>query len=457
MLFKSILQYSLLLTVAFALTGCQPKVYLMPSPIGFEEEPIGFHLSEDSIDANLLYTLYATNRLPFFKFPKAENSPSPDRFTIFPSDFLHLGYVVHRVGDENMSWENLQKESSIRDRSKDLLLTQIWSKKMANYDLNNNMAQNLDQAEGLFFEINRALDLNFDKDLLVYVHGANCNFYRATAQGAQFFHFTGHNSAVLTFSWPSAENIFKYKTDVLHAAKTVPAFSRLIEVLANNTKARKINILAYSAGAQVAAPGLAYFRDLYPELSTEELKKRLRIGEVYFAAPDTDFAPFIDRYMKFKDIVDRTTININANDTVLRISAIQNGISRLGRPDPEELTEEEALAVSQALQDDSLDILNVGDSKPLELGGSHSSWYSHPWVSNDLMLLMLFNLSPAERGLERYELGNGDIGFYFPEDYEQKIRKIIRTGKENLLQDKERYMKKLKQKAARNFTLMMDS
>ena len=418
----------------------------MPSPIGFEEDPIGFYLSEDSIDANLIYTLYATNRIPFH-IPKTKNSPPLERFTIFPSDILHIGYVVHQIGDEDISWDELQRESTARNRSKDLLITQVLSKTFADYELNNNMAQSRDQEDGLFVNINQALELSFDKDLLVYVHGANSSFYRATAQGAQFSHFTGHNTVVLTFSWPSAENIFKYKTDVLNAAKTVPAFSRLLEVLANKTKARKINILAYSAGAQVVAPGLASLRDMYPKESTEELKKRLRIGEVYFASPDTDFAPFIDRYMKFKDIVDRTTININANDTILRFAAIQNGISRLGRPDYEELTEEEALAVSRALQDDSLDILNVGDSKPLELGGSHNSWYSHPWVSNDLLLLLLFNLSPADRGLERYELGNGDIGFYFPDDYEQKIKKIISKGKENLAQDRERYIKKLQQKA----------
>ncbi len=63
------------------------------------------------------------------------------------------------------------------------------------------------------------------------------------------------------------------------------------------------------------------------------------------------------------------------------------------------------------------------------------------------MLLMLFKLSPTERGLEKYDLGKGDIGFYFPDDYEQKIKDIILTGKKNLLQDKEQYMEKLKRKA----------
>lgn len=107
----------------------------------------------------------------------------------------------------------------------------------------------------------------------------------------------------------------------------MPAFARLIELLATHTKAKHINILAYSAGAQVIAPGLAYLADAHPDLTEEELKKKLRIGEVYFAAPDAEFQSFAERYLKFTDIVGRTTINVNNNDSVLRISAFQNGFA----------------------------------------------------------------------------------------------------------------------------------
>jgi esterase/lipase superfamily enzyme len=44
---------------------------------------------------------------------------------------------------------------------------------------------------------------------------------------------------------------------VKHAAKTAPLFARFIKQLARHTDAANINILAYSAGAQVASPALA--------------------------------------------------------------------------------------------------------------------------------------------------------------------------------------------------------
>lgn len=428
----------LLLLISLLLNGCQSKVYLMPAPIAVNSEGLAFELSDNTKDSNLLYTLYATNRKP------ADLSLKTNKYSIFPSDFLRLGYVVHRVGESNMTWDDLQRESLKGDRTDDLLIEELGSKEMAIFDLANNMEQQLDQAEGFFDTINKVIGNMYNKDILLYVHGANSNFYRATAQGAQYFHFTGHNSVVVTFSWPSAENLLKYKTDVLHAKQTVPAFSQLIEVLARHTNAKNINILAYSAGAQVVVPGLAYLRDKYPGLTTDEINKKFRLGELYLAAPDTDFTPFIERYMKFKDIVDRTTINVNQNDSVLRFAAIQNGISRLGRPDISELTEKEGKLVLEAIQSDKLDLLNVGDSEALEIAGAHDSWYNHPWVSSDLLLLMLFNAKPEERGLVKYRLENGGEGYYFPEGYDLIIRNILKKGRTEF----EQHVLKAKEKRA---------
>lgn len=409
------------------LAGCQPKVYLMPPPVSLNPAGLLYSLSEDNLDDNLLYTLYATNRRPYDK-PKGSTG-----YTIFPSDTLELGYVVHSVGDEGTTWDDLLQQSLDPDRDKKLLLRQIFAREMARYSEKDGVKKVSAKAEGFYEQVNRFLVNSFDPDLLVYVHGANSNFYRATAQGAQLFHYTGHNGVVLTFSWPSAENLLKYKIDVLHAKKTVPAFARLIELLAYQTKARNINILAYSAGAQVVAPGLAYFRELYPTMSSEELKKKLRIGEVYFAAPDTAFKPFINRYLKFKDIVERTTVNYNQQDRVLRFAAIQNRSSRLGRPDVNELDEQEARMILEATKSPQLNILDAGRSEGLALGSSHNFWYSHPWVSNDLLLLLLFNASPIERGLEPYYPENGGKFYRFPADYDRRIEEILHREKENFI------------------------
>lgn len=398
----------------------------MPAPVGIEPSGGFFLLSEENIDENLLYTLYATNRIPF---NKPDNSTG---YLIFPSDTLEMGFLVHSVGDGGMSWDELYTESLKEKRDKDLLLTQVFVKPMAEYHKDDNLEKTSDRAAGFFIRLNETLEKTFDKDITVYVHGANSNFYRATAQGAQFFHFTGHNSIILSFSWPSAENLLKYKTDVLHAKKTVPAFARLLEILALHTKARNINIIAYSAGAQVVAPGLAYLRDLYPELASEELKQKFRLGEVYFAAPDTAFKPFFERYLKFRDIVKRTTISLNHNDRILLLAAVQNGMSRLGRPDTSELNESEAEFIIEAIGTTGLDVIDAGGSKALNIGKGHDYWYSNPWVSTDLLMLLIFNASPEERGLVEYKGEGRAIVYHFPDDYDANIPALLKTQKEKM-------------------------
>ncbi len=424
---KSILIVSLVPVLGILLSGCQPKVYLMPMPVAIRSDTNIFNMREDNKDENLLYTLYATNRLP------RDTSDNSKGYTIFPSDTLELGYVIYRIGARDMTWDELFAQSTQPNREKKLLLSQEYIREMAKYAKDDDLRHTSARANGFFDNINKILADGIDQDLTIYVHGANSNFYRATAQGAQYYHYTGQNSIVITFSWPSAENLLKYKTDVLHARQTVSTFIRLLETLAYHTKAKKINILAYSAGAQVAAPALAALPALYPELSAKELKNRLRIGEVYFAAPDTALKPFLERYLKFNDIVERTTININSNDTVLRLASLLNRTSRLGRPDIRELDDNEIKKIIDLTQTPKLNILDLGGSEALKLGGAHDSWYSHPWVSNDLLLLFLFNATPEERGLTAQYNKAGLKIYLFPPNYDSHIKQLIDEQKEEFL------------------------
>jgi esterase/lipase superfamily enzyme len=411
-------------------SGCQPKVYLMPSPLSVIAGGDIFHLTPESHDENLIGTLYATNRLPM------DGSNRDGHYTIFPSNTLRLGYTIFRIGEEEMSWEEIHRLSLLPERKDELLLKQEFTREVTSYKLKD-LKEKTAGAEGFFDQVNQLLRENFDKDILVYVHGANSNFYRATAQGAQLHYFTGQNSLTLTFSWPSAESLLKYKTDVRHAQQTIPAFTKLLELLAENTIAQHINILAYSAGAQIVAPGLAALSYEFPELSQAALKKKLRIGEVYFAAPDSAYKDFIGQYLQFSDIVERVTINMNREDMVLLLSTFQNNESRLCRPDFAELnTEEDNLAIALT-QTRALNILDLGESKPLQIGRVHDSWYGHPWVSSDLLLLLLYNAAPLERGLIEHWDEYGSKTYRFPEDYKQTLQEILGAHEDALSRQSE--------------------
>ena len=108
-------------------------------------------------------------------------------------------------------------------------------------------------------------------------------------------------------------------------------------MLATYTRASAIDVIAYSAGAQVTSPALARLGTGQPGESREALRARLRLRNVYFAAPDIDTRRFVDEMKVYKDLVNRVTLSVNLNDSALRFAQFVHRASRAGRPDPTEL------------------------------------------------------------------------------------------------------------------------
>jgi len=104
-----------------------------------------------------------------------------------------------------------------------------------------------------------------NSQLLVYV--ARLQQHRASGRRAGGAVAPLHRPppGVLSLMWPSAGSLLRYLTDVYNAAAKRRAFARLIELLAAHTRASSIDVLAYSAGAQVASPGLAMLGAERPE------------------------------------------------------------------------------------------------------------------------------------------------------------------------------------------------
>jgi esterase/lipase superfamily enzyme len=124
------------------------------------------------------------------------------------------------------------------------------------------------------------------------------------AQAAQLRHFTGRRIVVLAFVWPSAGSLLRYFTDVGNAKASVKPFARLVEMLAEHTDASAIDVLAYSAGAQVVSPALALLgTSPRPGEKRQQLRERLRLKNIYFAAADIDTRQFINELGMYVDIV----------------------------------------------------------------------------------------------------------------------------------------------------------
>ncbi|MBM4199909.1 MAG: alpha/beta hydrolase [Gammaproteobacteria bacterium] len=353
---------------------------------------------------------YATNRLPV--------GPRGARVhTILPGQTLYAGTARVRIGSQETTWETLYEQSTTgRGPRPGIKLESL--DELASFR-EGEPADSLDADARRFFDaVNQALAGSRNKDLTIYVHGSNSTVELATAQAAQFRHFSGRSEVVLVFVWPSAGSGLRYFTDVRNARQSVPVFNRLCELLGRHTRAEHLNLLAYSAGAQIVSPGLAA-AGRQRRSGTDVLA---RLGEVYLAAPDIAFPSFVAQLPLYIDRARRVTVSANLNDAALGLSRWLHGVSRLGNPDPAELSEPASRWLIDAATHLKFDLIAV---KPEVIPGlrrrSHAFWYEHPWVSSDVVMKFLFHIPPEARGLVRNRTAAGFPYWTFPPDYDGRV------------------------------------
>jgi len=446
MIYGQIIKQIVIILTLLILSGCQPIVYMMPTPVVMQSgkhDP--FANTPKSEQSGSILVGYATNRLP----------AGAKKARFYSRDFdqdIRMGLAEVQIGDGSQSWDEI-RQLSIKgaEKSKTMLSLQRTTEQGV-LTKNDSLISLTPELQDLFARFNDAIEKSPTKDITIYAHGANSNFYRSVSQAAQYRHFTGRQAIVVLYSWPSAENIIAYGTDVRNIMATVPTFARFIKLLAKHTTARKINIIAYSAGATLTTKALAALGQDSAQLDREAYRQSLRLGSIYFAAPDTDFDDFVDEYRSYQDIVDNVTITINMTDSILGIAMedrraqtetntgdVNEGISgksRLGKPDIEDLTREDAEWIISQTNKPNFVVIDIDPKTiPGVDKGSHNYWYQSPWVSTDSLLDLNFHALPQDRGLVSRKGKKGGQVWYFPADYENRVDKALDRLAEKFLQN----------------------
>ncbi len=410
------------LLLAALLAGCESPVRLMPTPLSFQRTDVDpFAQAGTTALGTDVPVLYATNRGAVIEKPEPIH-------TILPSERLRMGVAHVRIGDDTLDWDTLHRLSTSDDPDERPIVQLKSLEQIASLGPNDSVAGSPD-AQAFFALVNKALAASASKELLVYVHGSNNTMPRAAAQAAQLRHFTGRRMVVLAFLWPSGGSIMKYFTDVANAAASVDPFVRLIELLAAHTQASGIDVLAYSAGAQIVSPGLARLGTPRPGETQAQLRQRLRLAQIYFAAPDVDTRVFVDDLAHYVNAVDRVSIAANLNDSALRFANLVHRASRAGRPNPTELDPTQTEFLLQASRKLGFDLLKVDPNAIPQLPqNSHAFWYEDPWVSSDLLGLLLLNAEPRRRGLAPENTDRGVLYWTFPPDFGERVKRLFAPG-----------------------------
>jgi len=415
-------QTLIVLVLVTSLSGCasQPvdQLMLMPAPDVFDQgdwDPFG---DRDPIE-DIPYggILYATDREP----AETEGQYYQDE----RGHVLRLGVAQIAVGEEGMTWEEAKKISLLKERPQDypLKVTDVQeigilkrSVNMLTQDLAYT-APGYPAEEQFAAKVNAKLAISERKDVYIYVHGYKVVFENPLLVASELWHFLGYEGVFIAFAWPSTPSTLAYFSDLETAALSAGNLRLLIQYLAENTDARRIHLVGYSAGTRLVADALYQLALMHAGATRKEPAKDYRVGHAILTGSDVDRHLFGSYLVGgILDVVDDITIYASAKDSALGISTLVFGRQRLGQILSEGLPPP---TVDFLQKHPTLIIVNATDAPGAVSGNGHAYFRKSPWTSSDILASLTFDLKPAERGLVQRE---GEIVWTFPEDYIGRLR-----------------------------------
>jgi esterase/lipase superfamily enzyme len=404
--------------------GSTTRKDLMPAPVLYTEA--GLDPFEDRPEAKLPeYILYATDREPAAGESKEGNFYLDERGHV-----LRLGRGDVELDVKGMSWDEIKKETLATDRKHNYDLVVENVEEFGTLDssvtvLSKDYKARTPAARVAFAkELRKQLAKTEEQEIVVYVHGFKVAFEDPLMIAMGLWHFTGYRGVFVAYSWPSTPSLWAYAKDLETANYAARNLRVFLEYLALSTNAR-IHVIGYSAGTRVVAGALAQIAMLHDGKSKEEIFKKLRIGHVILVGSDIDRdlmgAWFLDGIL---NACTNMTIYRSATDSALGISRFLFARKRVGQYSEEDLLSPPLVDLLRAQKD--LTMIDVTGAEGSASGNGHAYFRKSPWVSSDILLTLIVDAKPAERGLIR----RGDEPLWrFPEDYPERLKKALKEAK----------------------------
>ncbi len=414
------------------LVGCggtpPNQVLLMPAPDVYDEGNIDPFVDNDPISAGgEPRMLYATDRAPAGPDDKA------DYYSDARANALRVGEARIRLGiDETITWEEARRVSLLKNRTTDYPLevsevTEYGPLARTVRPLDDRITPEPGPGERLAREIDARLARSANKDVFIYVHGYKVTFENPILVASELWHFLGYQGAFIAYSWPSTPRRVAYMSDLDDAANSARSLRGLILHISETTKAERIHVLGYSAGTRVVTRMLADLGMYGYLLDKEEIERRVRLGNVILVGSDVDRdilgGYLIDGALRIPDAL---TIYQSAEDKALGMSRLVFGKQRAGQAfDPSATVGPRVTRFFE--EHPELRIIDVTNAEGGTAGNGHGYFRSSPWVSSDVLMTLLYDLPPQDRGLE---LRAGGIPTWaFPPDYIERLR--VALGRAN--------------------------
>jgi esterase/lipase superfamily enzyme len=422
--------------VLAALASCKGTSYpyeleLMPAPAVFpvcDVDP--FRFTHEDEQQTTVEVLYATDREP-----SGEEEKQP-YYANRRGWELRLGVAQVRFGDPGETWESLVERSVQLEREEpvpvvvegvqdfgllDTTLVDIEGDEFAEADQ--------DAAEAMFIErVNAKLARSVNEEIVIFVHGYKVVYENPILVASQLWHYMGYDGVMIPYSWPSTPAWWAYFADLETAKSSARNFRMFLQFLSENTSAKRIHVVGYSAGTQVVAHALYELALIHDEYSVEEIRDKLRIGRVILAASDLELGVFLTMVDEGLLRIPRTlTLYASPKDSALGFARFFLRKDRVGLWSPDQEIEPETIEFLESHP--TLEIINVLGAEGIEDGNGHGYFQSSPWASSDILITLSTDRGPGERGLDRLE--HAPI-WLFPPDYLDVLAILVEEARAQL-------------------------
>jgi esterase/lipase superfamily enzyme len=364
--------------------------------------------------------LYATDRAP------AGEEHRENFYRNKRGRALRLGVGQITLGKGDITWEEARRISLLKNRTDKYPIKITNVEEFGVLDRSINIlsgsellpAEPRAPAEAFAAAVNDKLSISKRKDIYIYTHGYMVVFENPLLIATELWHFLGYDGVFIAYAWPSTPSRWAYVADLETAVHSARNLRLLIEYLAEETEVERIHIIGYSAGTRVVINALAQLALQADHLDEQTTKHKYRMGHVILVGSDFD----IDTFGGYLDdgllkVPETLTIYMSETDKSLGLSKWLMKRQRLGQISAERQARPSVVDYLRRTED--LIIIDVTDAERASAGNGHAYFRQSPWVSSDVLMTLMYDLAPDERGV----VPDSDLPLWvFPNDYIRRLR-----------------------------------
>ena len=420
------------------------QVELIPTPDVYAEGLVNpFPDKHPLASAPYKGILYATDRMPGKRTLLTRKPDEEDVYYRNKRDtLLRLGIggieIDKRVlvKNQKISWDELRKISLAKNRLKSYPLQIKDIEEFGILDRSYNMFQTKEVLAGKSAKpakkfaglINKKLATSKKKDIYIYVHGYNTVFEDPLLIATELWHYMGYDGVFIAYSWPATPRGLAYLGDMDTARLASRNLRIFLEYLSDETRVENIHLIGYSMGTRVVTYALQDSALIHNGKAHKAIRRKLRIGDVMLIASDMDRG-VVGGFMLDGILNVPRTFNIYMSDTDSALSA-SNWLFERPRLGEAWIARKPSQTLASYLNDNkNMRFIDVTSAKSASIGNGHHYFTDSPWVSSDLLLTLMFGLSPEQRGLSKDEYNM----WKFDKEHMPRLRRSLKKIDPKLL------------------------